>query len=126
SGPVCLGVSALYCYYKKVTLIQFNWILMMMVMPLITVTSYLYLYTPSIGETLMGGANANYAASGGYGPNQISTVLGMGAFLICTRLFVIKNRTINVIDIILLCMVSYRAMVTFSRGGVITAVICII
>lgn len=126
SGPVCLGVSALYCYYKKVTAVQFNLILMMLIMPLVTITAYLFFYTPSIGETLMGGTNANYAASGGYGPNQISTVLGLGAFLVATRLFVIKDKTINVIDVILLSMMSFRAMVTFSRGGVLTAVICIL
>ena len=126
SGPVCLGVSALYCYYKKVTAVQFNLILMMLIMPLVTITAYLFFYTPSIGETLMGGTNANYAASGGYGPNQISTVLGLGAFLVATRLFVIKDKTINLIDVILLSMMSFRAMVTFSRGGVLTAVICII
>ena len=126
SGPVCLGVSALYCYYKKVTAVQFNMILMMLIMPLATITAYLFFYTPSIGETLMEGTNANYAASGGYGPNQISTVLGLGAFLVATRLFVIKDITINIIDVILLSMMSFRAMVTFSRGGVLTAVICII
>lgn len=126
SGPVCLGVASLYCYYKKVTAPQFNYVLLMLVAPLITITSYLHFYTPSIGETLMEASNANYAASGGYGPNQISTVLGLGAFLMCTRLFVIKNFQINIIDLLLFGFMAYRAIVTFSRGGVLTAAICII
>ena len=37
----------------------------------------------------------NYAATGGFGPNQISTVFGLGCFLLCTRLFTISNRLIN-------------------------------
>jgi hypothetical protein len=125
SGPVCLGVSALYCYYKKVSAAQFNYILMMLLMPLISIMTFLFLYTPSIGESLMSGTNSNYAASGGYGPNQISTVMGLGAFLLCTRLFVIRNKLINLVDLTLMLLMSYRAIVTFSRGGVLTAIICI-
>jgi len=124
SGPVCLGVSALYCYYKKITATQFNYLLMMLVMPIIANMTYLYLYTPSLGEALMSGTNSNFAASGGYGPNQISTVMGLGAFILCTRLFVIKNQAINIIDLALFGLMSYRAIATFSRGGVITAIIC--
>lgn len=126
SGPVCLGIAAIYCYYKKVTAVQFNYILLMLLLPLISNMAYLYFYTPSVTEVLGVGANSNYATSGGYGPNQISTVLGLGAFLLCTRLFVIKNKTINLIDLILFVLMSYRAIVTFSRGGVLTAFLCII
>lgn len=126
SGPVCLGVSALYCYYKKVSATQYNYVLLMLLLPLVANMAYLFLYTPSIGEALMTGTNSNYAASGGYGPNQISTVMGMGAFILFTRLFVVKNKNINTIDLILLLMMSYRAIVTFSRGGVLTALVSIL
>jgi TRAP-type mannitol/chloroaromatic compound transport system permease small subunit len=99
AGPVCLGISAIYCYYKKVTKEQMNIILVMFLMPFITTMVYLYLYTPSIGEVLGSGTNSNVAASGGYGPNQISTVLGMGAFILVTRLFLIKRLIFNLIDL---------------------------
>ncbi len=125
SGPVCLGVSALYCYYKRITFNHFNYVLLMLLLPLVANLSYLFFYTPSIGEALMSGTNSNYATSGGYGPNQISAVMGLGAFLVCTRLFVFQDRVMNLIDIILLALFSYRAIITFSRGGVLTAIICI-
>lgn len=123
SGPVCLGISALYCYYKKISRQQFEKVIVMLLLPLIANMFYLYLYTPRLEDSLTN-MSANYAASGGYGPNQISTVMGLGAFLLITRLFVIKNKTINLIDLGLLAMMSYRAMATFSRGGVFTALIC--
>ena len=126
SGPVCLGVSAIYCYYKKITPSQFNAVLVMLLMPLIANMFYLYLYTPSIGEVLMSGTTSNVAASGGYGPNQISTVLGLGAFILVTRILLVRNKTINLVDLVLLVFMSYRAFVTFSRGGVLTAIICIV
>lgn len=125
SGPVCLGVSALYCYYKKISFDHFNYVLLMLLLPLVANMAYLYFYTPSIGEALMSGTNSNYAASGGYGPNQISAVMGLGAFLVCTRLFVFKDRIVNIVDLVLLGLFSYRAIITFSRGGVLTALICI-
>ena len=125
SGPVCLGVSALYCYYKKITFDHFNYVLLMLLLPLIANLAYLFFYTPSIGEALMSGTNSNYATSGGYGPNQISAVMGLGAFLVCTRLFVFKDRIINVVDLLLMLLFSYRAIITFSRGGVLTAIVCI-
>ncbi len=126
AGPVCLGIAALYCYYKKITGVQFNYILMTLLLPLVCHMFYLFLYTPSIGEALSSGTNSNYAASGYFGPNQISTVMGLGAFLLATRLFVIKVPIINLIDLFLFGMISYRAIVTFSRGGVLTSLICII
>ncbi|RKS45160.1 O-antigen ligase-like membrane protein [Gillisia mitskevichiae] len=125
SGPVTIGVSALYCYYKKIKRKDFERVVVMLLMPLLAQMFYLYLYTPSLKEGIIS-LSGNYAATGGYGPNQISTVLGMGAFLLVTRLFVIKNRLVNILDFILLGMMGYRAVITFSRGGVITAIICMI
>tara|TARA_R100000935_G_scaffold7556_1_gene15956 strand:- start:163 stop:1521 length:1359 start_codon:yes stop_codon:yes gene_type:complete len=123
SGPVTLGVSALYCYYKKIKKKDFERVVIMLLMPLLAQMFYLYLYTPSLKEGIIS-LSGNYAATAGYGPNQISTVLGMGAFLLVTRLFVIKNKFINILDFILLGMMGYRAVITFSRGGVFTAIIC--
>ncbi len=125
SGPVALGVSALYCYYKKVRKEDFQKVILMLLLPLISQMFYLYLYTPTLQEGLIS-LSGNYAATGGYGPNQISTVLGLGAFLLVTRLFTVKNKLINIIDLLLLGMMGYRAVITFSRGGVFVALICMI
>jgi len=125
SGPVALGVSALYCYYKKIKKKDFQKVITFLLLPLISQMFYLYLYTPSLREGIIS-MSGNYAATGGYGPNQISTVLGMGAFLLVTRLFTVKHKLINIIDLVLLGLMGYRAVITFSRGGVITALICIV
>ena len=126
SGPICLGFAALYCYYRKISFSKFKKLLLVLLLPLLTLTFYLFLYTPDIEEALHSGTGSNFAASGGFGPNQVSTMLGLGMFILFTRLFTIKNQRTNIIDLILLLLVSYRAIVTFSRGGVITAVVCII
>jgi hypothetical protein len=125
SGPVCLGIAALYCYNRKMPRERFHGILLAVLLPIIATTTYLYLYAPSIREVLDGTAS-NFAASGGYGPNQVATVLGLGMFILFSRLFLIKSRAVNTIDLLLLAAVSYRAIVTFSRGGVITAFACML
>ena len=50
AGPVCLGVSALYCYYKKIKKEDFQRVLLMLLMPLIAQMTYLYFYTPSMDQ----------------------------------------------------------------------------
>ncbi|WP_373056892.1 O-antigen ligase family protein [Zunongwangia sp. H14] len=124
SGPVCLGVTALYCYYKKINKLDFQKVILMLLLPVISQMIYLFLYTPSLREGLIS-MSGNYAATGGYGPNQISTVMGLGAFLLVIRLFTIKHKLINILDLILLGLMGYRAVITFSRGGVFTAIICV-
>lgn len=123
SGPVSVGVSAIYCYYKKIKKDDFQRVLLMLLLPLLSHMLYLYLYTPTLREEIIS-LSGNYAATGGYGPNQISSVFGFGAFLLVTRLFTVKDKLTNLVDLALLGMMGYRAVVSFSRGGVLTGLIC--
>jgi hypothetical protein len=123
SGPVCLGVAALFCYDRKVTNKDLLRIVKYISLPLITTTTYLFLYNPSIKDTLNGTAS-NAATSGGFGPNQVSTVLGMGMFVMVVRFFLSSpSLLLKVINVSILAAMTFRAIVTFSRGGVIAAII---
>jgi len=123
SGPVCLAITALYCYNRRMPLKRLEEILLAALLPILTMTAYLYVYTPNIRDSLYG-TSSNFVTSGGFGPNQVATVLGLGMFILFVRLFLVKNRLVNIIDLGLLGFVSYRAIVTFSRGGVVTAILC--
>ena len=123
SGPVCIGIAALYCYDRKLTSDTLQKILLAVLLPIISMALYLYIYTPNIQDILTG-TQSNFEASGGFGPNQVATILGLGMFILFTRLLLISNRLTNVIDLALLIFISYRGIVTFSRGGIITAGIC--
>ena len=125
SGPVCLGVSALYCYDKRLTQEQLLQIVTCMSFPIITMTTHLYLYNPSVKEVLSG-TGSNFATFGGFGPNQVSTLLGFGMIALVVRFFLKSpNLFLKAFNLILLCAVSFRALVTFSRGGVFAAIIVI-
>lgn len=125
SGPVCLGVAALFCYDRKITQKQLLQVIMYIALPIISLTTYIFLYNPSI-EDVLRGTESNYQASGGFGPNQVSTVLGLGMFAIAVNLFIRSPvMLLKLLNLCILGAMTYRAIVTFSRGGVYAAAIVI-
>lgn len=126
SGPACLGVASLYCYNRKILLSQLNGILLASALPVLSTTIYLILYTPDLKEVLVG-TGSNNATSGGFGPNQVATLMGLGMFVFFSRLLLeSKTKLLFFINLIILFNITYRGLVTFSRGGMITGFIMII
>ena len=126
SGPVCLGISALYCYDKKIKFKQILDVLLFLGLPIVSLTTYLFLYTVSL-EDIFRGTASNFAASGGFGPNQVATVLGLGMFVFSVKFFMnSKDVLFKVINLVLFGVMSYRGIITFSRGGVLTAALMIV
>ncbi len=125
SGPVCLGISALYLVNKRLSMSQYLKALLYLSLPIISMSVYLFLYNPSIKDVLRG-TQSNFATSGGFGPNQVATILGLGMFTLTVRLFM-KSPTLvlKIVNAILLGLISFRGIVTFSRGGIITAILII-
>lgn len=125
-GPVCLAVCSIYCYQRKISQNQMDTILLAMCFPIITTLTYMYLYAPSVKDVVTG-TTSNFETSGGFGPNQVSTILGFGIFIFFLRtIFFSKNTLLLVINSLLLFMVTFRGIVTFSRGGIITGGIMIL
>lgn len=123
SGPLCLFASALFCYQREVKLSQYLRLIDTMVLPIIAMTVYLFFYTPDV-QAVITGAESSFATSGGFGPNQVATVLGLGIFCLFVRLFLTyKYWLLKLVMYAVLVIFCYRALVTLSRGGVITAII---
>lgn len=127
SGPLCLSVAALFTYGRTVTFSEITKIIDYIVYPLIATTVYVIVYSPDVRDVITNTAS-NSAVSGGYGPNQMATVLGLGVFLLLTRLFIpYKNLLVHWTMMFFLIIMAYRALLTFSRGGVLTAIIiCVV
>lgn len=125
SGPICLGIVSIFCFKRKINYQNMHNVLLYMGLPLVSMTTYLFLFTPDIRETLTG-TGSNFAASGGFGPNQVSTVLGLGMFVFTLRFFMLSpSLMLKMLNGVLLAAMSFRGIVTFSRGGVITALFMI-
>jgi hypothetical protein len=97
-----------------------------MLLPILTHTAYVYFYAPDLRDVLTNTAS-NRESAGGFGSNQVATGLGLGMFLLGIRLFV-NSKTIGIrfLNTVLLIFVSYRTVVTMSRGGVIAGILCIL
>ncbi len=123
SGPICLSVVSIYTYGKSLTYKDFLSILNFLIYPLTAMTMYVILYRPDLRDVITNTA-ASAAASGGYGPNQVATVFGLGIFVLFSRLFIpYKNKLVYFIMILLLCLMTLRGILTFSRGGILTGAI---
>ena len=126
SGPVCLGVASVYCFQRKITLQKLIDLIGFFSLPLISMAVYLFLYTPSVRDVVMG-TESNFETSGGFGPNQVSTILGFGIFVFFTQFLLnSKSSLIKVLNLVLTLIFAFRGIVTFSRGGVLTGVVMII
>ena len=52
TGPVCLGLSAIYCYRRSISTRRLQHIILALLLPVITMTVYLFFNTPDIGDIL--------------------------------------------------------------------------
>lgn len=125
-GSVTLFFSAIYCYNRKINFERLLDVFKMGSLPLAATLVYMFLYTPSIKDVVTS-TESNFETSGGYGPNQVSTILGLGMFLFYTLLiFASKSKKMKFVITILLLAITFRGIVTFSRGGIITGIIMIL
>ena len=126
SGPVCLALASLYTFRRKIALEDINKVLLSMGLPIVTCVVYLIFYTPDVREVITG-TDSNFQTSGGFGPNQVATILGLGMFIFFSRVLLESKSKIQVfINLVIALNITYRGMITFSRGGMITGFLMII
>ena len=126
SGPVCLSLTSIYCYQRVISFNQINKILLFCGLPIVSMVVYLILYTPDLKDVLIN-TGSNYQTSGGFGPNQVATILGLGMFIFFSR-FLLESKTkfLFALNVIVFIFIAYRGLITFSRGGVLTGFIMIV
>ena len=126
SGPIALGIFAIYCYKRVITITQLKELLFLCLLPIFSIISYIYFRTPNLEEIVFGTVS-NFDTSGGFGPNQVSTMIGFGAFILSVFLFIRVNLSVYIfLDGFFLTYFIYRGLLTFSRGGMLTAAIAFV
>lgn len=117
SGPITLALSGMYFYGRTLSEDQLWHIFRTAVLPAVSLLVLLFLGPSVDSVNLM--AESNFALSGGFGPNQVSTALGFFAILLAFANWNGKVLTFNkVMDYVLIVLLLFRALLTFSRGGV--------
>lgn len=125
SGPLTILVCGLYFSAASLDKEEITRFLTWFLGPVISMAVVILMGIRK-AEGPIWGASSSFAASGQFGPNQVSTVLGVGAFFcIILVLMKIKNRKIYFKIMFLLIALWFfgQGLLTFSRGGVIQAVI---
>lgn len=125
SGPITLGVAGIYFYRRKIPLPQFRRVLLAMLYPIAAMSIFVYFRSGSL-EDVEFTTESNFQASGGFGPNQVSTIFGLGIMIVALAYFLnIRLFRLKYIGVILLLSFLVRGLATFSRGGMLAPAIAI-
>ena len=125
-GPLTLLVVSLYCYMRRITVNQLMNILLVMGLPIVSCVVYSILYTPDLKDVLVH-TGSNFETSGGYGPNQVATFFGLGMFIFFVRaIFASPTTWLVLVNLSITFLFAYRALLTFSRGGLITGLLMVV
>ncbi len=124
SGIICLALGAIYFGNQSYNAEDLKNFIKITVLPIITVGIYISFKSPSL-ENVDFTLGANFDTSGGFGSNQVSTVLGLGACLLILA-YLRKERIFSsykIISLILIGVFLFRGLLTFSRGGILGGII---
>ena len=126
SGPLLLLLSCWFFANSRVTLPELRRLCVSILIPLICVSSVTLFYTVS-AEEINFTQESNFATSGGFGPNQVSSMLGLGAFVAFLTLIIFRNNTSYRIYFALAAVLcAAQGMMTFSRGGTYNAMVAVL
>lgn len=121
SGPICLAATVFYCYQRNITFEEVLDLMKVILLPVFAIGIILFFKTPDL-ETIQFTTESNSQTSGGFGPNQVSTVIGLGLFVIGLSYVIgISVTGYPLLDILVLFMLTFRGFLTFSRGGLLAA-----
>lgn len=122
SGPFALAVSCWFFSNVRLTVPQVRRVLFAIVIPLLSVACVTLFYTVTV-EDIQFTTESNFATSGGFGPNQVSAMLGLGVFLAAGCVILFRNSTTA--KVVLGCLAVFfaaQSVLTFSRGGIYNAI----
>jgi len=122
SGPLALGVGILFFRQITLTRRQLTYILAWAASSVFAVYAVALVSTMSASEIHFS-TESNYITSGGFGPNQVSATLGFGTVCLFWLLTLTRSRGLaGGITWAGLMALGVQSALTFSRGGLYTAV----
>lgn len=125
-APINLCLGIIYFYKQHIDFQQVKKMLIALVLPLISALVFTYVRTPDYDDIEFQ-LGANFETTGGFGSNQVSTVFGLGMFL----MFFLWYKRISVsgyrlFDGALLFLFVLQGLLSFSRGGMIGGALAIL
>ena len=122
SGPLAVGMSAWFLSHVRVTPEVLRRISLAFITPVIAI-AVITLVSTYTATDLSFSDESNLVTSGGYGPNQVSSVLAAGAFLAVVVLLVVRlDLPQRLLWFGVMLLLATQSAMTFSRGGLYSAV----
>jgi len=118
SGPITLAIAALFFSGVNLGRKEILRLMFYTIMPITGVAFLAFFKTYTVSDITFT-FSSNAITSGGFGPNQVSAILGLGA-LLCWLFIISQDKFTTVCWIMSGLMVWFlaQAILTFSRGGV--------
>lgn len=123
SGPFTLAVAVLFFTSIRASAIDLKWLVLSLLSPILGITAICTYSTLTAGQITFY-AESNFVTSGGFGPNQVSAVLGLGALLALILALQSTKALGRWVFLGVTLGILVQGVLTFSRGGVINALIC--
>jgi hypothetical protein len=121
SGPASLAMAVIYFYRRPFSMKGFLKLALFILMPLITSLTFLVRNFMDLGSVTFKNVS-NYEMTAGFGPNQVSSALAFAVVLIFIFFLLGKYIILHkFMDWILAAGFLVFSILTFSRGGVISA-----
>lgn len=124
-GMFALGLLIAFIAYTEISFKNFLKILRAFLYTTITFVTFITIKTPALSDIEFE-LGANEETSGGFGTNQVATIIGASLCLLIIMIdqrHYLYNRVITIITIIYFAL---RGLLTFSRGGIFGVVLSII
>jgi O-antigen ligase len=121
SGPLCLMLSILYFSNVRLNADQIRHTFFALIGPVLGIASIAYSSTIAAVDLEFNG-QSNSVTSGGFGPNQVSAMLGLSLLFLIMFLFDRREAwRIKWPLLVLSILVATQTALTFSRGGLALA-----
>jgi hypothetical protein len=123
SGPLALAVCAAFFLRMRVTSVDLRAVLLTYLVPLLGISAIIVTSIVRADE-LVFTHESNSSLSGGYGPNQVSSVLGFGciaSLALAVALLPPREKTSRLFFFLLAMLLGAQSALTFSRSGIYLA-----
>ena len=122
SGPAALAVAVLFFSRFRIGPAALRRLLWTLLAPIAGITAVAAYGTLTAGKVVFTGAS-NFTTSAGFGPNQVSAVLGLGALLAVVIAVGDPVKGRRAVAGILALWMLVQSVLTFSRGGLVNVVV---
>jgi hypothetical protein len=122
SGPFSMMVAAWFFSQLKLSVEDVRRVLIAACGPIVGIAAITFFGIYATNNIQFNG-ESNFLTSGGFGPNQVAAVLGLGAMFVL--MFLVLHKTPPVLKTFLIAAMLFmtaQSALTFSRGGIYNAV----